>query len=312
MRVIFMGSPEFALPTLEALHAEYDLVGVFAQPDRRAGRGRRLKPPAAKQKALELGLSVHQPPSLKDPDAIAKIHDLSPELIVVAAYGQILPPIVLEAPPRGCVNVHGSLLPRWRGAAPVQAAMLHGDETTGTSIMLMDAGLDTGPILARRETPIQPEETAGALSARLAAIGAELLMDTLPPFLQGDIRPSAQDEEQATYAPMLSKRDGLLDFSLDAQRLARQVRAFEPWPGSYLTWAGGRLLVRAAHAVSNEGLPAGTMHLVEGTPAIAAAEGSLVLDYVQPAGRKTMSGDAFVRGAPDFIDDRSRRIHQGP
>jgi len=304
MRAVFMGSPEFALPSLEALAAHHSVVGVVTQPDRPAGRGRKLQPSAVKTRALALGLPVLEPERVRAEASLEQLNSLHPELIVVAAFGQILPASLLAIPARGCLNVHASLLPRWRGAAPIQAAILHGDETSGVTIMRMDVGLDTGPILAQGAAPIQPQETGGELSGRLAALGAKLLMDTLPPYLDGILQPRPQDETLATLAPMLKKADGRLDVRRDAEWLVRQVRAYEPWPGSFLDLQQGRLLVRRAHSVPPEadGQPPGTLATIAGFPAVYTGMGLLVLDLVQPPGKRPMSGEAYLRGASQFLN----------
>jgi methionyl-tRNA formyltransferase len=295
-RIVFMGSPAFALPALRALTRTYAVVGVVTQPDRLAGRGRALKPPPVKTLALELGLPVIQPEKLRLPEAMRALQSFAPELIVVAAFGQILKPDVLDLPKHGCLNVHASLLPRWRGAAPINAALLHGDGETGVTIMKMDPGLDTGPILAQRELTIEPHETAGELYQRLSTLGAGLLMDTLPDYLAGRLIPRAQPEEGVTYAPMLKKEEGLLDFSRPAGELARRVRAFNPWPGAFFEWAGSSLKVHRAHPEPGDA-SAGKTLVHRGQPAIGTGSGLLVLDEVQPAGKKTMSGKAFLSGA---------------
>ncbi len=300
-RVVFMGSPEFALPTLEALARHYPVVGVVTQPDRPAGRGKRLQAPPVKTRAEALGLPVMQPRRLSDPQAMATLRAWAPDLIVVAAFGQILKPEVLQLPRYGCINVHASLLPRWRGAAPIQYALLHGDAQTGVTIMLMDEGLDTGPILSQRATTILADDTALSLSQRLARLGAELLLDTLPPYLEGELRPRPQDDSLATYAPRLKRADGALDFQRSAAYLARQVRAFYPWPGTFLPWRGQRLKVLAAHADDEAPNPGpGVRFAYRGWPAVGTAAGVLILDRVQPPGKRPMPGDAFLRGARDW------------
>ncbi len=291
-----MGSPEFALPSLRLLAASGQVVGVVTQPDRAAGRGRGLTPPPVKTLALELGLPVLQPEKLRQPEALQALRLLEPELIVVAAFGQILRPEVLDLPRHGCLNVHASLLPRWRGAAPIHAALLHGDARTGVTIMRMDPGLDTGPILSQKAVDIAPAETAGELYARLAVLGAELLMDTLPGYLEGRLSPQPQPEQGITHAPMLKKEEGLLDFGRPAAELERRVRAFNPWPGAWIMWQDGMLKVHRAHAEAGSALPGET--LVQGSsPALGTAGGLLVLDEVQPAGRRPMTGKAFLAGA---------------
>jgi len=296
-----MGSPPFALPSLKALAAIYSVVTLVSQPDRPAGRGREHTAPATKIFAFEASIPVFQPERLRDLDAIARIEALKPDMLVVAAYGQILPQSLLDIPKNGSLNVHASLLPRWRGAAPVQAAIRHGDKQTGVTIMQMDAGLDTGPILSQQSIRIAADETGGSLTERLSQIGADLLVETIPQLLSGEIAPEPQDNTHATNAPMLKKSDGELDLEATAEQLARQIRAFDPWPGSFIMWGDRRLVVKRAHTALLNGTVTGKVTVVEDVPAIATREGVLVLDVIQPAGKREMSGEAFVRGAPDFI-----------
>jgi methionyl-tRNA formyltransferase len=298
-RVVFMGSPEFALPILHALNDLYPVVGVVTQPDRPAGRGQALSSPPVKALATSLGLPVIQPRRLKEPEAVQQLRQWNPDLIVVAAFGQILKSEVLDLPLYGCINVHASLLPRWRGAAPIQAAILHGDDLSGVTIMQMDPGLDTGPILSQRATAITAKDTAESLGNHLAQLGAELLIETLPAYLGGEINPQSQDDSLATYAPMLEKEAGRLDFHQGADLLARKVRAFNPWPGAFTTWQGTYIKIHQAHARTSESQsqePSKTL-IIDGLPAIATADGLLVLDEVQPAGKKSMPGKVFLNGA---------------
>jgi len=308
-KIVFMGSPDFAVPSLLALSKQYEIAGVVTQPDRPSGRGRELKPPAVKLQAMELGLPIIQPEKLRQPDAMEQLHLWAPDLIVVAAFGQILRPDVLALPLHGCINVHASLLPRGRGAAPIQAAILAGDPETGVTIMQMDKGVDTGAMLSRRAIKIEEEDTAGSLFAKLSALGADLLVETLPRYLSGGLKPEAQDESMATYAPMLKKEDGLLDFTHPAGELARRVRAFNPWPGAFFEWNGGILKVLRAHAegplFSAEGplqsaelgkTPVGYRMVYKGQAAVRTGNGVLILDEVQPAGKRPMSGKAFIAG----------------
>jgi methionyl-tRNA formyltransferase len=298
-RLVFMGSPDFAVPVLRRLAERYDVAGVVTQPDRPAGRGRQLKPPSVKLLAEQIGLSVMQPPKLRQPEAMDQLRAWAPDLIVVAAFGQILRPDVLDLPRHGCINVHASLLPRWRGAAPIQAAVLAGDEETGVTIMKMDPGVDTGGILSQRALAIGPDETAGSVAERLSETGAALLMETLPGYLAGELQPSPQDSEGATYAPMLKKEDGLLDTARPAEELARRVRAFNPRPGAFLPWGRDTLKVHRAHAEVGEAAPSQrTVYL--GRPAIGTSKGLLVLDEVQPPGKKPMGGRAFLAGARNW------------
>ncbi len=313
IRAVFMGSPDFALTALRLLAARYPVVGVVTQPDKPAGRGRVLTSPPVKLLAQELKLPVIQPFRLREPEAMAQLQAWKPDLIVVVAFGQILRPAVLDLPRFGCINVHASLLPRGRGAAPIQAAILHGEAETGITIMRMDPGVDTGPVLSQRLIPILPDDTAGTLSAKLADLGAQLLINTLEGYLDGTIVPQPQSTVVPTYAPMLKKEEGLLDFSQPAEALARRVRAFNPWPGAYTLWEGQSLKVHRAHAAltperlflsppsptsRGEGLGVRVVH--QGLPAITAEGGMLVLDEVQPAGKKSMPGKVFLQGVRNW------------
>jgi methionyl-tRNA formyltransferase len=298
--VVFMGSPEFALPSLRALAGHYPIVGVITQPDRPAGRGKWMTPPPVKALAEELGLPVMQPERLKAPEAMQQLRQLAPDLIVVVAFGQILRTDVLNLPKFGCINVHASLLPRWRGAAPIQAAILAGDTWTGVTIMRMDAGVDTGPILSQKGIPIMPDDTAGFISQRLAGLGSELLIETLPGYLSGELQPQPQSETGTTYAPILKKEDGLLDFSRPAEELARRVRALNPWPGAFTPWQGQPLKVLRAHAADDATSEPGKHLVHERLPGIGTRQGILVLDEVHPAGKKPMPGSDFLRGTRNW------------
>lgn len=311
-----MGTPQFAIPTLQRLIDEYSsatshgqVVGVFTQPDRPSGRGRKLQPSPVKLLAREHGLPVLEPTSLRDPESQAELQALRPDVVVVAAFGQILPPPVLEIPPFGCINVHASLLPRWRGAAPVAAAILAGDDMTGATIMQMDAGLDTGPILSQRSLAIVPNDTRESLTARLAQLGADLLRDTLPNWLAGSIEPQPQDEAQATYAPQIKKDRGRIDWRQPAGMIERQIRAFYPWPSAFTQWDGKLLKILRAAAVG-EHYPGekgrGDLRpgmVVDGPegPAVVTGSGVLLLQEIQPAGKRPMPAGAFARGARGFV-----------
>ena len=296
-----MGSPDFALPTLKALHENFNVVGVVTQPDRPAGRGRSMQPPDVKQLAVALNLPIIQPKSLKEEGAFGQLGEWGPDVIVVAAFGQILRENVLDLPPYGCINVHASLLPRWRGAAPVQAAVLY-DDITGVTIMKMDKGLDTGPILTQREILITEDMTAGELFDQLAQMGADLLVETLPKYLNGDIHPQPQEDHKATYAPRLHKEDGQLDFSQPAEFLARMVRAYNPWPGAYQFFEDTRLKVYHAHPVQGVTADPGDRLIYDEKPAWGTVDGVLVLDVVQAAGKSRMSGEDFLRGAKNWLE----------
>lgn len=305
-RIVFMGTPAFAVPTLEALVGTQQVVGVVTQPDRPAGRGRELQPPPVKQVALEYGLPFIQPHSLRTPEALAQLLAWQPEVIVVAAFGQILRQDVLDLPPHGCLNIHASLLPRWRGAAPIPAAILAGDALTGVTIMKMDVGLDTGPVVAQREEPIRPDDTQASLGDRLAQLGAVLLLETLPAYLEGTLLPQPQPEEGVTYARQLRKEDGLLDWSRPAVELDRQVRAFHPWPGAFTFWRGQVLKVLRAVPLPDwrrDMLPGVVIARPDGV-AVATGAGALRLEQVQLAGKRPMDIAAFSRGQRDFVGSR--------
>lgn len=300
IKTVFMGSPEFALPTLRALAQHHEVIGVITQPDRASGRGREQKAPPVKTLALELNIPVLQPEKLRELQAMARLREWNPELIVVAAFGQILKKDVLELSKYGCINVHASLLPRWRGAAPINAAILAGDEEIGVTIMKMDVGLDTGPMLSKRSIRHTPDLTTGSAIQTLSQLGADLLIDTLPDYLSGKLIPQPQPEEGSTYAPMLKKEDGLLDFTQPALELERRVRAMNPWPGAWFEWDGNVLKVGRASVSVVQGSKAGGRLTVEGRPAVMTADGALVLDEVQPAGKKMMPGKSFLAGAKNW------------
>ena len=302
IRVVFMGSPDFALPSLSALTKTYQVVGVVTQPDRGSGRGRELKAPPVKTLAVELNIPVMQPEKMRASEAMDQLRAWNPDVIVVAAFGQILKNDVLEMPRYGCINVHASLLPRWRGAAPINAAILHGDEETGVTIMKMDAGLDTGPMLARKSIRIGRDDTAGSVILALSSLGADLLIEKFPEYLEGNLKPVPQPAEGSTYAPMLKKGDGLLDFTHSAVQLERRVRAMNPWPCAWFEWNGNSLKVlRVSVSGGDKAFGNGIRFVVEGKPAVQSANGALVLEEVQPAGRKPMLGKSFLAGSRDWI-----------
>ncbi|HWQ47111.1 MAG TPA: methionyl-tRNA formyltransferase [Longilinea sp.] len=296
IRLVFMGSPDFALPILEVLAKQYNVVGVITQPDRPAGRGRIMTPPPVKLLADQLGISTIQPEKIRLPEPMAIVQTWAPNLIVVAAFGQILRQAVLDLPEYGCINVHASLLPRWRGAAPIQAAIAAGDAQTGVTIMKMDAGVDTGAMLSQRALPIDDTDNAETLSTRLAKIGADLLKETLPGYLDGSIQPHPQPEEGMTYARMLDKKDGYLDFKSSAVSLERLVRANYPWPGTQFFLNGEPYKVIGAGVVPETALQPGVLGSDRGWPVIGCSQGGLMLKTIQPAGKKPMPGDVFLRG----------------
>jgi methionyl-tRNA formyltransferase len=330
LRVVFMGSPAFAVPSLEGLlQAGHDVALVLAQPDRPAGRGRQPTPPPVAAFARERGLSLFQPPTLKPPEAFARLREAAPDVIVVVAYGLILRREVLDLPPLGCLNVHASLLPRHRGAAPISAAILAGDAESGICLMQMEVGLDTGPVLACRSTPIsQTDETPG-LTERLALLGRDLLVEQLPRWAAGEITPQPQDAPLATYAPKIVREDARLDWSRPAVELARQVRAYRGWPDAFTTWQGKQVKVLAAR-VAAEALttqpggpsiptapqppppqagaggqaPGRVVLVADGTgerPAVVTGDGLLLLDTVVLEGKRPADSLDFVRGYRAFV-----------
>ena len=307
-----MGTPKFALPALNRLaDSEYEVVAVYTQPDEPAGRGRKTVPTAVKAAALDHGLILRQPAFLKEPGEVEKLAELQPAVIVVAAYGQLLPQSVLDIPPFGCVNIHPSLLPRHRGPSPVAAAILAGDEVTGASIMLMDKGMDTGAVLAQREWAISADDTTETLTDKLAEVGAQLLMETLPLWLESRITPQPQDNGKATYSKMVTKEDGQIDWRRPALELWRMVRAFQPWPGCYTKWQGKQLkiieatpmAVYAGETVTGE---AGRVIALDGKEVafgVATPAGILGVLKVQLEGKRVMPSAEFLRGQRQFIGE---------
>lgn len=303
-RVVFMGTPEFSVPSLAMLVAgHYDVVGVVTQPDRPSGRGRKLEPSPVKRFALVHGLAVLQPETLRPPDVVEALAALHPDVIVVAAFGQILRPAMLALPPRGCINVHASLLPRWRGAAPVQAAILAGDQVTGSTIMLMDEGMDTGPVLSQSALAISVDETAGTLTERLSHHGSGLLAETLPRWLAGELAPQPQEGGLATICRPVRKEQGVIDWSRPAVEIARAVRAYNPWPGASTLWNGLPIKILQGSALVGDGLadPPGLVLQQQHTTVVVTGEGFLQLDIVQLAGRNPTSSGEFVRGQRGFV-----------
>lgn len=303
IKVVFMGSAEFSVPSLLALQMAYQVVGVVTQPDRPAGRGRKLTANPIKRMAEASAIPVFQPDSLKTDQVILQLVEWAPDVIVVVAFGQILPRSVLDLPPHGCLNVHASLLPRWRGAAPMPAAILAGDEETGVTVMKMDVGLDTGPILVQERTRMETDETTASLAPRLAELGARLLVDALPGYLDGEISPYPQPEAGVTLAPPLQKTDGLIEWALPVEEIDRQIRAFSPWPGAYTLWEDKRLRILEIIPLPDwDGLEEpGAVFEGQVSPMVATAGGAAWLTRVQLAGKKAMSSDVFLRGQPAFL-----------
>jgi len=303
-RLIFMGTPRFAVPSLERLREEYEVVAVVTRPDKAVGRGRMVAFSPLKEVALAWGIPVMQSPSLKKEEVVTSLLELEPHVIVVAAYGQILPPGVLAIPPFGCLNVHASLLPKYRGASPVAGALLAGEEETGITIMLMDEGMDTGPILAQARLLISPEDDQGSLTEKLAYLGADLLLETLARWLNGEITPQPQEDDKATYTKILKKEDGLIDWSMSSVEIWRRVRAYNPWPGAYTDFEGRMLKVLRAHPLKGErGEPGLVIALKEGA-AVVTGEGLLALEEVQLTGKRVMGIAEFLRGQRGFVGSR--------
>jgi methionyl-tRNA formyltransferase len=305
VRVVFMGSPEFAVPCLRALHAHHEVALVVSQPDKPAGRGGQLAAPAVKAAAIELGLPVIQPRSARTGELRDAMAGTGAELAVVVAYGKILPAPVLTALPRGCINVHGSLLPKYRGAAPVQWAVIHGERETGVSIMQLDEGMDTGPVFLERRVVVDPDETAGELLARLAPIGAQALLEAIAEIAAGTGRAVAQDHASASHAPMLDKADGLIDFAQPAGAVAARIRGVDPWPGAQAMLRGQIVKLFRARAAPGTGMAAtGTVLAIDaGGVHVAAADGAVIIRELQAAGRKRMAAAQFAAGRGIAVGD---------
>jgi methionyl-tRNA formyltransferase len=316
-RIVFLGSPDFAVPSLERLiEAGYDLAGVYTQPDRPSGRGRHLAPSPVKRLAQAHGLPVFQPASLRTPEALDELTALRPDVMVVVAFGQILRPAVLALAAHGVLNVHPSLLPRYRGASPIPSTLLNGDAETAVTVMLLDEGMDTGPILAQRTEAILPEDDAGSLADRLALLGAELLVQTLPRWLAGEIEPQAQDDALASVTGRIDKNDGALDWALPARELWGRVRAYTPWPGAMTTLDGTPVQILKAWPLDGAApgapgeivpVPAGaSVPSALGSPAFAVATGSglLLPLLVQRAGRRALPARDFANGERGLIGRR--------
>ena len=310
VRLIFLGTPGYAVPVLSTLFgAGYEVVSVVTQPDRPAGRGRGLSSPPTALWAREHGIPVLQPSSLRTPEIAEQLAALAPDAMVVASYGRILPPALLTVAPLGCLNVHPSLLPLHRGPSPVAEAILQGDAVTGVSIMLLDEGTDTGPVVAQEEHAIADDDTAGSLTARLFERGGELLASILPAWADGRIYAAPQDESLATYSRKLEKADGALDFTRSAMDLHNQVRAMDRWPGAFTTWHGATLkaLRSVALPTSAEGAALGTVVALAGGPApvgVVTGDGVLGIMELQLEGRRAADAASFLRGHTDFIGAR--------
>jgi len=302
LRVVFAGTPDFSVPALEALVASvHRVVGVITNPDRPRGRGRESLPSPVKRAALDHDLEVDQPESMETDEAVERLEDWEPDLMVVAAYGQILPERILEAPRLGCLNIHASLLPKYGGAAPINWAIVEGDEVTGVTIMQMDAGLDTGPMLTRREVPIAQLTTADQLHDELAEVGAELIVETIDALVGGEVEPTPQDDEEATYAPKLSKSDGAIDWTDDAEDVANHIRGFNPWPGAFShhrTDEETRIKFHLARPVGGDGEPGEVLEADrrEGRLVVACGSGAIECLEIQAPGGRAMEAGDFLNG----------------
>ena len=299
-RVLFMGTPAFAVPTLRAVcDAGWPIVGVVCQPDKPVGRGQKLTPPPVKALALERGLSVHQPARIRNnPEFMGLLRELAPDLILVVAYGKLLPKEVLDLPRYGCLNVHASLLPRYRGAAPIQWAIIRGEAVTGVTLMKMDIGMDTGDMLARADLPIDPADTTATLSPRLAELGARLAVAEIPRWIAGELRPQRQDDEAATMAPMLAKETGVIDWSQPARAIADLVRGVQPWPGAATTLAGQPLKIQVAGVLDEptDAAPGTILALTTEGWKVATGKGTLLLREVQAPGKPARPAADVARG----------------
>jgi methionyl-tRNA formyltransferase len=298
LRVVFFGSPPFAVPTLAAVLAAHDVVAVVTQPDKPAGRGQSVVAPAVKVAALAAGIPVLQPRSARTPELALELSRLAPDVAVVVAYGKILPQAVLDVPRDGCLNVHASLLPRYRGAAPIQWALLRGEARTGVTIMRLDAGMDTGPMLLRREVDIGPEDTSGTLHDRLGVLGAELMNEALARLHDGTLVDVPQDAEQATHAPMLTKDVGRLDWTRTDREIQHQIRAVDPWPGGSTQLGEDVLKVFRPHLTPGSGAPGEVLGVDREGLIVACGTGAVALGELQLPGKKRMPAQALAQGRP--------------
>lgn len=298
MRTVFLGTPEFAVPSLEALSATgHEIAAVFTQPDRPKGRGNQLAESPVKAAAKKLGLKVHQPERIRRPPSIDELREIAPDLMVVVGYGQIIPQSIIDIPRFGILNVHASLLPKYRGAAPIQWAIANGDSKTGVTIMQIDAGLDTGDMLLKSEMPIGADETAPELSARLAPLGVQLLIEVITQIESETVFPEKQNNDEATYAPILNKEDGHIDWSCTAQQVYNRLRGFTPWPGAYTTFRGQPLLITRGKPAEQDAVPKATLQ-IRHRRLFAGCGDETVFELLelQPAGKKKMSAGSFLNG----------------
>jgi len=302
LRIIFAGTPDFAARHLQALiQSEHQIVGVYSQPDRPAGRGKKLKASEVKELALEHNLPVFQPQSLKNDEALAELTSLNADIMIVVAYGLILPKAILEAPRLGCLNVHGSILPRWRGAAPIQRAIWAGDEQTGVTIMQMDEGLDTGDMLHISRCPISTTETSASLYTKLAELGPDALIETINKLANGEITPEPQNDELANYAKKLSKEEADIDWSMSALQIERNIRSFNPWPMCFTQMGGQTVKIHQAQVLLQSGDPGQILSSDKNGVVVACGEHALCITQLQPQGKKPMAINDFLNGRSDWV-----------
>ncbi len=296
MRLVFMGTPDFAIPALEALLEKHEVVLVVTQPDKPSGRKKRLAPPPVKLLAEQAGVPLIQPTSARTPEFLEAMRDANADVAVVVAYGKLLPASVLDTFPHGCINIHGSLLPKYRGAAPIQWALINDESETGVSIMRLDEGMDTGPVLLTKRVPIQPDETSASLFERLAPLGAEAVCEALEGLEAGTLEAVAQPEDGASHAAMLKKEDGRVDWSLDARVIAARIRGVDPWPGAFTPFVGGNLKLFGALACEGEGEPGTLLSYDDTGMLMACGKGACRIAEVQAPGKKRMGAAVFARG----------------
>lgn len=306
MKILFMGTPEFALPSLEHLVLNrYQVVAVYTQPDKTAGRGRTLISSPVKKTAIKYDIPIIQPVNFKKTETVNELAELNPDIIVVAAYGQILPQSVLDIPARGCLNIHPSLLPRYRGTSPVAAAILSGDSFAGVTIMLMEAGLDTGPVLLQAQTAISSVDTTGSLTEKLSLVSAHLLLETLPRWTSGELLPRPQDDSKSSHTSLLSKQEGEIDWRLPAEDIWRRVRAYLPWPGCYTIWQGKQIkILQAIHLPGRKDVKPGQVVALEHPVAevgVGTGNGILGIVKLQLEGKKAISSPEFIRGNRNLV-----------
>lgn len=301
MRVVFMGTPDFSVPTLEKIiEAGHEVIGVVTQPDKAKGRGKKVVFPPVKETALAHNLPVYQPRRARDPEFIEEMKTLNPDVMVVVAFGQILPKAILDIPKYGCINVHASLLPKYRGAAPIQWAVIRGEKVSGVTTMQMDVGLDTGDMLLKKEVLLDEEETGGSLHDKLSTLGGDLLIETLEKIEAGDIHPEKQDDSQAgEYARMLDKNLGRIDFSMPAAEIERLIRGLNPWPSAFTSYNGKTMKLWKAKADNcGQGVPGQVIHVDKNSFTVQTGQGTLQILELQMEGKKRMDAGAFLRGCP--------------